>query len=64
MTTKELTEELNNLKEKIDTTLYKVEDAVLDIKKKLKIHDNLFDETKDLINKAEREIDMLKRWRG
>lgn len=67
MTIKELNEELKKLKEqidKLDITLYKVEDAVLDMQKNLKIHDGLFNETKDLINKAEREIDMLKRWRG
>lgn len=60
MTTKELTEEQNNLKEKID----KLEVALFYIKKQLKIHDSLFEETKDLINKSERDIDMLKRWRG
>ena len=60
MTTKELTEEQNNLKEKID----KLEVALFYIKKQLKIHDSLFEETKDQINKSERDIDMLKRWRG
>ena len=67
MTVKELNEEIKKLKEQIDKfdiTLYQVEDAVLVMKKNLEIHDKLFGETKDLINKVERDIDMLKRWRG
>lgn len=53
MTTKELTEEIKTINDKLDLLLNRIESQ----EHCLKGYGNL-------INKAERDIDMLKRWRG
>ena len=53
MTTKELTD-----------VVYKLNETIAELELKCNSYERLFKENIEIINKLERDIDMLKRWRG
>lgn len=60
MNAQELTKETALLKETIKNLIKRYEELETQIKQ----HDKLFEELVRITNKSEKEIDMLKRWRG
>lgn len=60
MTTKELTEEIKILKEKIE----KLEVLYSYYRNKNLIYETSFEQVRLEVDKMKQEIDMLKRWRG
>ena len=57
-------EELIEIVEHYEKKITYLYERINELESQIKQHDKLFEEVVRIINKSEKEIDMLKRWRG